>query len=466
LPCCKYTAETLFIPVLQTGCYAHLILRWGKLIGLNGTGPFYFCRIAKSLFLKTIVRLFTLACFLVACNSSSRDKKPADDSLQYYPPTPKKLSKEDFRDYYRQLSAFFDTSLLNKGFNGGILIAKEGEVLYEKYYGLTDLRKNDSLGPTTPLHIASTSKTFTATAILRMVQDNKLSLSDSLEKFFPGFPYHGVTVKMLLTHRSGIPNYLYFMSNNKWGIGPDKKWNRQYASNQDVLQMIYDKKPDPTGRPGGRFSYCNTNYLLLALIIEKISGTSFPVYMRTQFFDPLRMNNTYVFTLKDTLTATPTFTNRNVYWEYDFLDATYGDKNIYTTPQDLLKWDQALYTDQLIGTALLDSAFAAYSFEKPSVHNYGMGWRLQLLPNGKKIVYHFGKWHGSNAVFARLMDEKATVIILGNKFNRAIYDAGHLCYDIFGDYQQRKVTDPEEGDPVKSSTPKSPSTRPAKKTKK
>jgi len=156
------------------------------------------------------------------------------------------------------------------------------------------------------------------------------------------------------------------------------------------------------------------------------------------------MEHTYVFTLKDTLTATPSFTNKQVFWEYDFLDATYGDKNIYTTPQDLLKWDQALYTDQVIGKPLLDSAFAPYSFEKPSVHNYGLGWRLQLLPNGKKIVYHFGKWHGSNAVFARLMDEKVTIIILGNKFNRAIYDAGHLCYDIFGDYQQRKIPDAEE----------------------
>jgi CubicO group peptidase (beta-lactamase class C family) len=150
------------------------------------------------------------------------------------------------------------------------------------------------------------------------------------------------------------------------------------------------------------------------------------------------------------LTATPSFTNRGIYWEYDFLDATYGDKNVYTTPQDLLKWDQALYTDQVISKPLLDSAFSGYSFEKPSVHNYGLGWRLQLLPNGKKVVYHFGKWHGSNAAFARLMDEKTTIIILGNKFNRAIYDAAHLCYDIFGDYQQRKVTDTDEIDSLKT----------------
>ncbi len=415
--------------------------------------------------MKTIVSFFLLIVLFIACNSSSRDKKPEDDSLQYYPPTPQKLSKEVFRNYYRQLSNFFDTSLLNKGFNGGILIAKDGEVIYEKYIGKTDLRKKDSLTSSTSLHIASTSKTFTAIAILRMVQENKLSLNDSLEKFFPGFPYPGVTVKMLLTHRSGLPNYLYFMSNNKWGMLPNNKWNRQYATNQDVLKMMYDKKPDPTGTPDGRFNYSNTNYILLAMIIEKMSGKTYPQYMQQHFFTPLQMNNTFVFTLKDTLTATPSFTNKNIYWEYDFLDATYGDKNIYTTPQDLLKWDQALYTNQVIEKALLDSAFAPHSFEKQSIHNYGFGWRLQLLPNGKKVVYHFGKWHGSNTAFARLIDEKATIIILGNRFNRAIYNAAHLCYDVFGDYQQGKVADPDEIDSLKTTLLKHPAPTSAKKVK-
>jgi CubicO group peptidase (beta-lactamase class C family) len=130
-----------------------------------------------------------------------------------------------------------------------------------------------------------------------------------------------------------------------------------------------------------------------------------------------------------------------------------------------LKWDQALYSDQVISKSMQDSAFAPYSFEKPSVHNYGLGWRLQILPNGKKVVYHFGKWHGSNAAFARLMDEKVTIIILGNRFNRAIYDAASLCYDIFGDYQQQKVVDPDEIDSLKTSLLKNPVPKANKKKK-
>lgn len=412
--------------------------------------------ILKQYLLKTTIYVLLLAVLLKSCNESSGSKNDADDSLHYYPPTPTKLDKQEFRYYYRQLTEFFDTTLLDKGFNGGILIARNGAVIYEKYKGRIDLRKKDSLTENTSLHIASTTKTFTGIAILRMIQEGKLDLNDSITKFFPGFPYPGITVKMLLNHRSGLPNYLYFMSKEKWEKLSKERGSKQYVTNTDVLDHLIVEKPDKSYSPGSRFNYCNTNYILLALIIEKISGKSFPDYMKEKFFQPLQMEHTFVFALKDTLTATPSFTNNGTYWEYDFLDATYGDKNIYSTPRDLLKWDQALYTEQIINAALLDSAFTAYSFEKPGTHNYGLGWRLQLLPNGKKIVYHFGKWHGFNAAFTRLTDEKATIIILGSRFTRMIYGAAHLCYDIFGDYQQRPGDNDEEMDsiPAKSKSKK------------
>jgi CubicO group peptidase (beta-lactamase class C family) len=114
---------------------------------------------------------------------------------------------------------------------------------------------------------------------------------------------------MLLNHRSGLPNYLYFMSNLKWGMNEKGKWNHQYATNEDVLKMMIEKMPDPTGSPDSKFNYCNTNFVLLALIIEKITGKSYPDYLQQQIFGPLHMNHSYVFQLKDTLTATPSFTN-------------------------------------------------------------------------------------------------------------------------------------------------------------
>ncbi len=384
--------------------------------------------------------------FLSACHLASSSKKQEEDSLAYYPPAPASLGKAEFRYYYRQLTAFFDTTLLKSGFNGGILVAKNGEVIYEKYRGLTDLRRKDSLNAETPLHIASTSKTFTGIALLRLVQENRLSLTDTITRFFPGLPYPGITVLQLLNHRSGLPNYLYFVDKSGW----DKK---KKATNEDILQMLYTDQPKRDYPPGVRFHYSNTNFVLLALIIEKVTGKTYPGYLRQKFFEPLQMTHTFVFTLKDTLTATPSFTPSGTYWEYDCLDGTYGDKNIYTTPRDLLKWDQALYSGQLLRQSLLDSAFAPYSFEKPSVHNYGLGWRLQLLPNGKKVIYHFGKWHGFNAAFARLTDEKVTIIILGNRFTRQVYTTAHRCYDIFGDYRQGRTGEEEESDSLKTSEP-------------
>ena len=387
--------------------------------------------------------ILILAVLFYGCLNSSGNNETAEDSVQYYPPTPGQLDKQQFRHYYRVLSSFFDSNLLHNNFNGGILIAKDGSIVYEKYSGYTDLRTRDTLTDSSALHIASASKPFTAMAVLQMAERRQLSIDDSLGSFFPGFPYPGITVKMLMNHRSGLPNYMYFMSEGGW----DKT---QYVTNNDVLNFIYSQKPKLSFPAGTRFSYSNTNFVLLALIIEKISGLSYPAYMRKEIFGPIGMKDTYVLTLADTLTAIPSFDWNGNFWKNDFLEATYGDKNIYSTPRDLLKWDQVLYSGQFLQQPLLDSAFTPYSFEKEGKHNYGLGWRLLILPGGKKVIYHFGRWHGFNAAFARLTDEKATIIILGNRFTRSIYDAALKAYDIFGNYLESEGEDDE----TDSSAPK------------
>jgi CubicO group peptidase (beta-lactamase class C family) len=389
--------------------------------------------------LKNVLYTIALLTIVCGCNVGSTKSKPTeDDSLQYYPPTPVQLPREEFRHYLRALSSYFDSMLLNRGFNGGILVAKNGGIIYEKYQGKADLRKTDPMNDSSSLHIASTSKTFTGIATLRLVQEGKLSLDDSLNKFFPGLPYPGITIKMLLNHRSGLPNYVYFIPNSKiW----DKKKN---VTNEDMLNLLYTEKPNKSFAAGKRFSYSNTNYVLLAMIIEQLTGKSFPQYMQEKYFGPLQMRHTYVFTPADSARSLPSFNYNGSFWENDFLEYTYGDKNIYSTPRDLLKWDQALYTDQLIGKELLDSAFKPYSNERPSIHNYGLGFRMLNMPNGKKVIYHFGRWHGFNAAFSRLTDEKATIIILGNKFTRGVYTTATHAYDIFGNYHQTRDSEPDD----------------------
>lgn len=358
--------------------------------------------------------------------------------LPYIAPPLLSLSSQDKLQLSEKVANYFKQSLLRFDglFSGGVLVAKGGNILFEHYAGYADYpTKSIPLQEDTPLHIASTSKTFTAIAVLQLIEQQKLSLEDSLSTFFEKWPYPGITIKQLLTHRSGLPNYVYFMDANPL--------QQHSYTNQEVISWMIEHRPAIHARPDTRFEYCNTNYLLLASLIEKVSGYSYPEFLRRSIFDFLGMKNTFVFQEADTTRATPSFANANRQWLWDHLDYTYGDKNIYSTPRDLLKWDQALYTQQLVSDSLLSLAFSPYSFERPGQNNYGLGFRLKLLPNQKKIIYHFGRWHGNNAAFTRLTDEQVTIIILGNKFNRQIYTAASRSYGLFGPYGGEQQRDEE-----------------------
>ncbi|HEY8388928.1 MAG TPA: serine hydrolase domain-containing protein [Parasegetibacter sp.] len=328
--------------------------------------------------------------------------------------------------YYPRLHSYFDSLLISKGFSGSILVAKNGQVLYEKYAGTRHFKQNDSITSSDAFHLASVSKTFTGMAILKLWEEGRLGLDDSLEAFFPEFPYKGVTVKTLLNHRSGLPNYTHYLDQMGW----DK---RIRATNEDVLQSLYTMKPPRQYPPDRAFNYCNTNYALLALIIERVSGLSYANFLKSKFFEPLGMNDTYVFSLEDSARAMPSYEWNGRSYAIDFLDLVYGDKNVYSTVQDLLKWDQALYGEKLFKQATLEAAFTPYSFEKPGIKNYGFGWRMFAYPTGQKIIYHNGWWHGNNTVMTRLIEDSATIIILGNRRTNAIYKVKPL-FGLFGNY--------------------------------
>ena len=388
--------------------------------------------------LKTILPSLAIVCLLTACNQQAKTQTAQiTDSAVYTPVAPQALSKEKLHRYNIACSNFFDSLLLRHGaFNGGIIVAKDGNIVYEKYAGFVNpASKKDSLGIGSAFHLASVSKTFTAMAVLKLWEQGRLSIEDSLGKYFLNFPYKDITVKMLLSHRSGLPNYVHYLELNGW----DK---RKMVNNVDVLTSLYMMKPPLEFPSGKHFSYCNTNYALLALIIEKASGQQYNAFLKQTFFEPLQMKDTYVWSMKDTATSMISYQFNNRPYRMEFLDAVYGDKNVYSTPRDMLKWDQALYAGGMFKQSTLDSAFAGYSWEKEGKRNYGLGWRMTFLDNGKKLLYHNGWWHGNNAAFIRLIDEKATIIVLGNKFNRRIYASKHAA-DIFGNYLQKGNTGEE-----------------------
>ncbi len=384
---------------------------------------------------------FTIACFLIiGCNAKNKKEVTTSQAgSAAYQFSPKPLP--DAAEQQKLLSGiqnWYDTFIARSNINGAVMVAKNGHIIFEKYKGFNPLKSKDSITAHTPFHIASVSKTFTAMTVLKLQEEGKLNIEDSLQKYFPNFNYEGVTIKTLLNHRSGLPNYLYFM---------EKLWTdkSRFITNKDILDYLinYKSSLENIGTPDKKFSYCNTNYALLALVIEKVTGTSYPEYLKQTIFSPLKMEDSFVYTPADSLRITPNYDYRGTEIPLNYLDNVYGDKNIYSTVKDLFKWDQLLGSNQFLNAASLALAYTPYSNEHPGIKNYGLGWRMDIFPNGKKMIFHNGWWHGNNASFIRLLDEDVSIIVLNNRYSNSVYKTKYLI-NIFNNYFDAPAIGEEE----------------------
>lgn len=316
----------------------------------------------------------------------------------------------------------------NQNNNFSFLVAKNGEIIYERYQGIANREQDLPLTSDTPLHIASVSKVVTATAILLLVNDGKIDLDQKVNTIIENFPYPEITIRTLLNHRSGLRNYAYFTEEK--GV-----WDRhQTLSNQDIANLLAEKNIGLEFPTDTRFAYCNTNYAMLALIIEKISGISYPQAMEEMIFKPLGMDHTYVFEYdRDLQTAIPSYKGSGMRLAYDYLDAVYGDKNIYSTPRDLLKFDMARKAPTFLNTKLCCQIYKGYSNEHKGQKNYGLGMRMIEWETGQKFYFHNGWWHGNTSSYISLIKDNVTIIALSNKFNKNVYSVRKLA-PVFGDY--------------------------------
>lgn len=304
---------------------------------------------------------------------------------------------------------------------GGFIVAKGDEILYESYRGFAQGKDQQPINDTIALHVASISKSLTAMATLKLVEAGKIKLEDPLTKYFPKFPYPQVTVFTLLSQRSGLPKYEYVIEKIK---PAPPELSKKYLTNQDILNMLIRYQPELARATNTGFMYCNTNYALLALLIEKVTEKSFPEAMNQMVFRPLKMKHSYVFQEKDTLTAAKSFYQRGPrVYPYDRLDLIYGDKNVYTTARDLMNFSKALYSKNFLRADLKQKIFEPYSNERPGINNYGLGFRMKVFDDHEKLTYHNGWWHGTNSVFAHLLKSQVTIIAIGNKYSTRIYTA-------------------------------------------
>lgn len=365
------------------------------------------------------LRLLLLSFLLIACKDKAKDFSQKNGTQK---------DQGEFFVAFNELDSVYCNKqkkeieyrynqLINKNdFYGQFLVAKNGKILFEDYQGFAYKEKDDKNRKNKPLHIASVSKVLTAAVVLRMVDQGKIGLDDKVSKYLKGFYHEDITVRMLLNHRSGLRHYGYF-------IERDVKWDKsKRITNQDILDLINSGKIHLESKPGTRFAYCNTNYSLLALIIEKVSGMRYHEAMDKLLFKPLDMKNTFVFDYeKHHDTVSQTYKASKLRLAFDHLDLVYGDKNIYSTARDLLKFDLATYSDKFFSKKLRKEIFKGYSYESKGEKNYGLGIRLREWKEAPTLTYHNGWWHGNTSSYITQKNDTVTIIALSNKMTHKTY---------------------------------------------
>ena len=243
-----------------------------------------------------------------------------------------------------------------------------------------------------------------------LVEKGFLKLDDKISLHIHEFPYREITIRQLLNHTSGIPNYMNLAAHY---------WPRtKPMSNEDMLKLLVKHKLPLNFKPGSRFRYSNTGYAVLALLTERSSGTSFDCFLKENIFDPLQMKHTFVYDRRHFDSIAIPIGHRSSHrnaavFDYDPVDEVVGDKSIFSTPGDLFLYNKAWTTDILVSKTMRELAFTKGKLKNSQDINYGFGWRFKEV-EGRKAIYHNGLWHGFTATYTRLPENELTIIILNN----------------------------------------------------
>ncbi len=341
-----------------------------------------------------------------------------------------------------KIDSIFRNLSSNNRFNGCVLVAQHGQILYKNSFGIANPILNEPLNTNSVFQLASVSKTITGVAVLQLIEDEKLGLDDFVSLYFPSFPYTAVTIRHLLSHTSGIPDYI------KLGNAYYKARNG-YITNEDAMNALIAANLSPSFFPGSRFRYNNSNYAILALLVEKITGTSFPKYVKTNIFDVLGMTNSFVAhpeKIWEMSNRTFGFSGRNMA-SNDMFDGVFGDKGAYSTVEDMYKFDRALYPGILLNEETLKLAFTNNVFDARSSKKYGLGFRLREDQNNQKIIYHNGWWHGYRTAFHRRESDNSCVIILSNRLDKCVYAQAKHLFNILDNNYQGEMLEGDHDEP-------------------
>ena len=290
-------------------------------------------------------------------------------------------------------------------FNGSALVADGGQVVLKKGYGLANMEWNIPNAPDTKFRLGSVTKQFTATLIMQLVEQGKVELEAPVSRYLPDYPAKTgdrVTVRHLLTHTSGIPGYTEIPS---WGA----KLRDPYSPAKFI---DFFSKLDLFFEPGTRFSYSNSGYFLLGVILEKITGQPYEKLLRERIFTPAGMNDSGYDSTAPLLSKRAAGYDKNFDGSYvntGYLDMSqpYAAGSLYSTVEDLYRWDQTLYSEKVLSKASKERMFT------PGISHYGFGWQI-TSKDGVTTIEHGGGINGFNTVITRNPDSKRLIVLLNN----------------------------------------------------
>lgn len=329
------------------------------------------------------------------------------------------------------LKDYMKEEIMAPGYSMAIL--KDGNCVYKKSYGYSNLENEVEINSQTNFYLASLSKSFTASAILLLSERGLLNLNDRVKKYFKEFPSccEEIRILDLIYHRSGLPDYFDYYFKNKMNING--------MTNKDVYNFVLTRTA-LNFNVGEKFQYSNTGYVLLSMIIETVSGLSYSQFLKDNFFAPLGMKNTYVFTEDK-----PIIPNRAYGYEkkdakfacYDYYVLTTGDGGIYSSIDDLLLWMKSFDEERFFKKDILDIVFKSGDLNDGDDSNYGFGWFI-LQKDFTKVVFHSGQLGGFTNIMIKIPENKFSVLILTNyyrdswkKISKLVHESAIEVYEAF-----------------------------------
>ena len=299
---------------------------------------------------------------------------------------------------------------LGDGPGAAVMIIKEGVILFSNGYGLANLENEIPITNETNFRLASITKQFTAMCIMILINHGELDFETTLVEIFPPFPSYGnnITIRYLLNHTSGLVDYESLIQNDA----------TEQVSDMDVYNMMTGL--DSTYFTSGTdYRYSNTGYALLAMIVEKKSGLTFSEFLKENIFSPLEMNNSVAHQegISNITNRAYGYSQEDDGYNLDdqsLTSAVLGDGGIYTSLNDMFRWDQSLYVDTLIPYEILNEAFTSGELSSGEKTGYGFGWRMDTYLYRNR-AHHTGSTRGFRNVFMRFPDQKISILILTNR---------------------------------------------------